>query len=578
MTGDLREESRLEWAASALVALAASAAYGVTFGFTYGVNNQVAYMLGGLRLLDPSVLANDWYAAHTLNYHPAFAYLAWLLLAIGGRGGWGVGVATVVAAGAGAMCLYWLCRALLPRAAALPTFLLLLVAMLATGTRELASTYVFDPIFQPSTVGSVLLLASLAPFVSGRWLLSGVLLAIGGLFHANYLVLGLATFGIAHLALGVRDVRELRDRLLRQLGPSVLVLLLLSPIILRATGGPDAARAQQILFEIRSPHHYNPRGYVGDFFPFFVWQPLGMAAGAWIVRRAGARGRRFAAVLCGVLAVVWIGTLFSVVFDSRRAIQLFVWRFAPYIDVLMQLLVAAAAVHALLLPSARPRWSALQVAFVLAAAVAVAVAHYRAAPVADWLELVTLVGAAGVLVRLVLPRLRGMLPRVPAWVAPQLPRAAAVVAAAIFIHDVRGPVDSVRARSNLLTGMHGPETELYDWLRANTPKDAQILSPPGLERFRLASERPIVVDWKGSTYAPSELVEWYRRLEDVSGHRGLRSREDVTEGYEAMDRARLDTLKEKYGLSYAVVTRSRAPALGRPVVYENGAFAVLDLR
>lgn len=578
MSGEVREESRLEWAASALVALAASAAYGVTFGFTYGVNNQVAYMLGGLRLLDPSVLANDWYAAHTLNYHPAFAYLAWLLLAVGGRGGWGVGVATVVAAGAGAMCLYWLCRTLLPRAVALPTFLLLLVAMLATGTRELASTYVFDPIFQPSTVGSVLLLASLAPFVSGRWLLSGVLLAIGGLFHANYLVLGLATSGIAHLVVGVRDLRELRDRLLRQLGPSVLVLLLLSPIILRATGGPDAARAQQILFEIRSPHHYNPRGYIGDFFPFFVWQPLGLAAGAWIVRRAGARGRRFAAILWGLVAVVWIGTLFSVVFDSRRAIQLFVWRFAPYLDVLMQLLVAAAAVQALLLPAARPRWSSLQVALVVAAGVAVAVAHFRAAPILDWLELVTLVGAAGVLVRLVLPRVRGMLSRVPAWVAPQLPRAAAVVAAALFIHDVRPPVDSVHARSNLLTGMRGPETELYDWLRANTPKDAQILSPPGLERFRLASERPIVVDWKGSTYAPSELVEWYHRLEDVSGHRGLRSREDATEGYETMDRARLDALKEKYGLTYAVVTRSRAPALGRPVVYENAVFAVLDLR
>jgi hypothetical protein len=572
------EESRLERAAGALVALAASAAYGLTFGFTYGVNNQTAYMLGGLRLFDPSVLANDWYAAHTLNYHPAFAYLAWLLLAIGGRGGWGVGVATVVAAGAGAACLYWLCRRLLPRATALPTFLLLLVAMMATGTRELASTYVFDPIFQPSTVGSVMLLASLAPFVSGRWLLSGVLLALGGLFHANYLVLGIAVFGIAHLVLGVRDLRELRDRALRQLGPSVLVLLLLSPVILRATGGPDAARAQQILFEIRSPHHYNPRGYVTDFFPFFVWQPLGLAAGGWILRRAGVRGRRFAAILCGMVAIVWLGTLFSVVFDSRRATQLFVWRFAPYIDLLMQLLVAAAVVHALLVPTARPRWSPPQVALVLASAVAVAVAYVKVPPVVGWLQLATLIAAAGVLMRLALPRVRDALSRVPAWVAPQVPRAAAVAAAALFIHQVHGPIDGVRARSNLYTGMRSPETDLYDWLRANTPKDAQILSPPGLERFRLTSERPIVVDWKGSTYAPSELVEWYRRLEDVSGRRGPRSREEVNEGYEALDRGRLDALKGKYGLSYAVVTRSRAAALGQPVVYENPQFAVLDLR
>ncbi|HTQ48054.1 MAG TPA: DUF6798 domain-containing protein, partial [Polyangiaceae bacterium] len=301
-------------------------------------------------------------------------------------------------------------------------------------------------------------------------------------------------------------------------------------------------------------------------------------AGGWILRRAGVRGRRFAAILGGMVAIVWLGTLFAVVFDSRRATQLFVWRFAPYIDLLMQLLVAAAVVHALLVPAARPRWSTSQVALVLASAVVVAVAYVKVGPVVEWLELVTLVGAAGMLVRLALPRVRDALQRLPAWVAPQVPRAAAVAAAALFIHHVHGPLDGVRARSNLYTGMRGPETDLYDWLRANTPKDATILSPPGLERFRLIGERPIVVDWKGSTYAPSELVEWYRRLEDVSGRRGPRSREEIIEGYEALDRGRLDALKGKYGLSYAVVTRSRAAALGHTVVYENPQFAVLDLR
>ena len=137
-----------------IVAAAASVAYGVTFGFNYGVNNQTGYMLPALRRLDPSVLAQDWYTAQTLTYHPAFAYAGWLLLAIGGRGGWGVGVATVVAAAAGAMCVYWIARRLLPCAISLPVFLLTLVAMLATGTREMAGTYVFDPIFQPSMIAS----------------------------------------------------------------------------------------------------------------------------------------------------------------------------------------------------------------------------------------------------------------------------------------------------------------------------------------------------------------------------------------------------------------------------------------
>ena len=561
---------------SIAVAAAVSVAYGVTFGFTYGVNNQIAYMLPSLRLLDPSVLAQDWYAAHTLNYHPAFAYLGWLLLAIGGRGGWGIGIATVVAASAGAMGVYWLARRLLPAEISLPTFLLVLVAMLATGTREMAGTYIFDPIFQPSMVASACLIISIAPFVAGRWLLSGVILAVGGLFHVNFLILGLATFGLAHLSLGSEG---LRDRVLRHLGPSILVLLLLSPIILKAVGGADAARAQQILFEIRSPHHYRPRGYVGDFFPFVAWQALGLGLGSWVFRIGQGRGRRMAAVVLGLLAVVWAGSTLAIVFDSRRATQLFVWRFAPYIDALMQVLVAATAARLLLMPRAPLRMSraSLAVAITGGAGLAVSLATRDASSV-DWLERIAEVAVVGIALRDALPRLARWIPKVPAIVPAAVPWLASAATALMFAVAVKAPLDSVKARSNLFTGMPGAETDLYAWLRANTDKDATILSPPGLERFRLASERPIVVDWKASTYAPSELVEWYRRLEDVSGRRGFHGRDEVVAGYDGMDSARLDSLREKYRLSYAVVGRGKDGPLGRPVVYTNGQYAVIDLR
>lgn len=572
-------EARIERVASALVAGVASIAYGLTFGFTYGVNNQIVYMLRALRLLDPSVLADDWLTAHTLDYHPAFAYLGWLLLAIGGRGGWGIGIATVVAASGGAMCVYWLCRRLLPEPIALPAFLLTLWCMLATGTRELAGTYVFDPIFQPSTVASLALLASLPPFVSGRWLLSGILLGIAGLFHANYLILGLAVFGTAHLCVGVRDRRELGRRVIRHLGPSFVALAMLSPVILRALGGADAARAQQILFDIRGPFHYEPRSYLGDFFPFAAWQALGLGLAAWLFRRSEGRGRRFAAMVIGMLVVVWAGSVFAIVFDSKRATQLFVWRLAPYVDLLMGLVVAATASRALLTPRSALRTSRAELAAALAGGAALSVALVtRSKPTLEWLEWMLAIGAAGVALRFALRWVAPMAARVPGLVLRQGPRAAAIVAALLFYGQVKGPLDSVRARSNLVTGMPGPETELYDWIRSNTDKHAVFLSPPGLERFRLASERAIVVDWKASTYVPAEVLEWYRRLEDVSGRSNPRGRDDVIAGYEALDRARLDRLRERYHLSYAVVTKGRDAPLGYPVPYSNRQFAVLDLR
>jgi len=98
---------RFQELAFGVVALAAALAFALSFGLNYGVGNQTGYMLGALRLLDPTILATDWYAAETTNFHPAFSYLGWLLLTID-RDGWAVGVGFVVVAASGAMCVYWL--------------------------------------------------------------------------------------------------------------------------------------------------------------------------------------------------------------------------------------------------------------------------------------------------------------------------------------------------------------------------------------------------------------------------------------------------------------------------------------
>jgi hypothetical protein len=259
-------------------------------------------------------------------------------------------------------------------------------------------------------------------------------------------------------------------------------------------------------------------------------------------------------------------------------IQLFVWRFAPYIDVLMKLLVAATAVRLLFTPRAATRMSRASMGLALAGGIALTVSlTTRDPPTIQWVEEMAMLVVAGLALRAVLPFAARLRARVPASVPRVAPWLATFLAALAFFALARGPLSAIRAHSNLFNGMPGAETDLYTWLRENTPKDATILSPPGLERFRLASERPIVVDWKASTYAPSELVEWYRRLEDVSGHPGLRGRDEVVAGYDAMDHTRLEALRQKYHLTYAVVGRGREAALGHRTVYTNGQFAVLDL-
>lgn len=570
-------KTRLLEAGSILVAAAASIAFGLSFGFTYGVNNQVQYMLGAMRLVDRGLFADDWLTSHTLNYHPAFAMVGWFLLEVGGRGGWGIGIGTTVAASVGAMSVYWLARRLFSHAVALPAFLATVAGMFATGTREVAATYAFDPIFQPSTIASACLLASLAPFVAERWLLAGIILAVGGLMHANYLVLGLAAFGIAHLALGRRDFVH---RVVRHLGPSLAVLLSLTPLIFKATrGGVDVARAHEILFDIRSPHHYHLRAFVDDFFPFLAWQTLGLGLAGWVFSRGDGRGRRFGALVLGLLCVTWGMTGLSLVFGVDRATELFGWRLAAHVDILMQLVVAATIARLLVAPEESLRMSRAGIWAALGGAVGLAVAYTaRSAPTVEWLVRMAAAAAIGVAFRLVVWRFPEAMARARRLVQTYGSVLASAMAVLLLATLSRGALASIEARSNLIRGMPGPETDLYAWIRANTAKDAAFLSPPGLERFRLASERPIVVDWKGVPYAAPDLIEWYRRLEDVSGRNGFRTRDQVIAGYEVLDRARLDALRAKYHVSYAVVSRGREAALGAHAVYSNAGYSVIDLR
>jgi hypothetical protein len=571
------------------VALVASLAFGLGYGLNYGVSNQTAYMLGALKMLDSSVLADDWYASHTANYHPAFSFVGWFLLLFSRRGV-GVAVGQVLAIAWGALGVYALCRALWrplakllgaeswARTYALATFLIMTAIMTRSGTGSIAVSYIFDNILQPSTLGGLFFTLSIAPFVEGRWLKSGIYFALAGLFHANYLLLGIASFGAAHLALGTKGLVQ---RGLSQLAPAAVPLLILAPMILASASSPDAARAHEILFAIRSPHHYNPRGFERAFYPFAGWQMLGFGLGGFILRRAGDAGKRLGALILGLALVVWIGTFLTTVVYIPKVAQLFVFRFAPFLELLSQLLLVLTAVHLLVRPSLARQVSFTGWTIALIGGVLVAMTKLkRDAP----LPLGT--GAAvglglGIACWLAL---RASVPLVPRLRAFELrARQVALGLVTVLGLGVAALVTLPRAmayrqHSNIYNADKGPENELYAWIRAKTPKNAIFLSPPQMERFRLGAERGIVVDWKGSTYLPSELVAWYVRLEDVSGRKGFRREADLVNGYASLDDSRIQTLRQRYGFDYVVVAAGKEKSLkSGKTIFRNSRFAVVKL-
>src|SRR5688572_26036217 len=52
-------------------------------GYQFGQSNHTVYLFDALRRVSPELLANDWFATRTLQYHAIFGWLTAVLLKVG---------------------------------------------------------------------------------------------------------------------------------------------------------------------------------------------------------------------------------------------------------------------------------------------------------------------------------------------------------------------------------------------------------------------------------------------------------------------------------------------------------------
>jgi len=557
-----------------VVALAAIT-FAASYGLTYGYDNQFVYFLKSLTLTDKSLLRADWFTYHTTQYHRVFIYLGALLLELN-KDGWAVAIAQFFSVLLGGLIIYRLVKRVAGAQLSVAAYLLLLSMLFVTRTSSVGTSYLFDTILQPSTLGALGSIAGTLFFVEERWFESGLCLAAGGAFHANYLVLAYPIFGLAHLALGFKDLKR---RLIAQFSPLLLITLVLSPLLLAASHTKASPEAQEILFRVRSPHHYNPARYERNFMPFAAWQLLGIGSG-WLLHKT-APGRRLGAILCGLMLTIWTGTVLTTFYDFPKVNQIFVWRFAPNADLLSQIFLACAVAQVLAKPSLTKRYPGVAVGL-MAAGLGVFGLFWHGKENAPIPRLMTWFFAAVLCTRLVdlaldafchfVPRYTRLIAqRKLAWV--WLP----LLFGAISLYQLV-PEHLVHARehSTLLNPGRGNTEDLYRWLREKSPKDAVYLTPPDLEGARFLGQRAIVVDWKAVPLIPTELLVWYERLCDVTG-REVKGSGDLG-GYGSLDPERLALIVGKYHPDYVVLRRGAEHRFqDLPVVYKNPGYSVLKI-
>ncbi len=571
----IRSDSPLPRAFEYGVVAIAALAFAASYGLYYGDDNQLVYFLKSLALTDSSLLHSDWFTFHTTQYHRVFIYFGALLLELN-KQGWAVAITQLSCVFAGGLVIYRLVKRVAGAELGVAAYLLLLSILFVTRTSSVGTSYLFDQILQPSTMGALGSIAGTLFFVEERWLASGICLAAGGAFHANYLVLAYPIFGLAHLALGFKGSRQ---RLIGQFAPLLVVTLVLSPLLLAASHTKASPEAQEILFRIRSPHHYNPARYERNFMPFAAWQMLGIGSG-WLLHKT-ANGRRLGAVLCGLMATIWAGTILTTLYDFPKVNQIFVWRFAPNADLLSQILLVSALAHALAKPAITRLYPGVAVAL-MCAGLGVFGLFFRGKDTAPIPNLLLVFFLAVLLARALDLALDLGARYVPALASRigQLKALFAFVPLVLGLTEVyRVAPDRLRQardRSNLLKEERGPTMDLYRWLREKSAKDAVYLTPPDMEGARFLGQRAIVVDWKAVPLIPTELLGWYERLCDVTGRR-VGGSGDLS-GYNSIDGERLALLVAKYHPDYLVLRRGGERRFSDlPVIFQNGGYSVLKI-
>lgn len=542
----------------------------IVIGLSYGNSNQNTYLIHGLTQINPNFLSNDWFAHSTHHYHEKFSYVLVLVNYLGLPIDISLTAIEVVLRMIALIAIYKIISLTMTKHAFM-SFVIVLFLVILERTHSVANSRIFSTMLEPSSFGSSFSLVGLLFFLRGHYFISGVSIAFAGYMHTNFLILGFVYLGIAHVLLGAEGIIR---RVAMQFAPMVCVLAMDLPFLLSMTSSENAEKATYIFQFVRSPHHYVPSSYLVDFILFAGWSILGLAS-LQLVTIENDLKRRLIGLFSALLGIVIISTLLTTVVFIPIVSKLFFWRMAPFSVLLSQILFVTGIVSHAFSEKAELGARLVRTLLLLLLGLLFVLRWYLYKYGLSSSKALLLAGfllCCGVLFLR-----KYMATRVSSvYLTTTASNVACIgMLSLILVYEFRS---SFYEHSTLLNGHPGKtESELYQWVRT-TEESAIFLTPPGLDNFRLHGERAIIADWKSTPVDPNGLMEWYKRIQDITGLVDIKSSNDANEAYLHTNIDRLKILKRKYEITYAVVYRDNNELNGSyPEVFKNEKFVVLSL-
>lgn len=348
---------------SVVLFLVLAAAFGVAFTqWPLYSENQHTKFLHGLAASGYGLLGEDW-LANTLDPLPAFSfvvratysllpepvfYLYHALLL-------GVYLYSIVGI---ASHVYPRLRDTAPRAVLITVIIALHASLLPPFSSTVlgvslgwllqagvANQYLFNPVFQPSTFG-VLLVLSIYVFLRGRPYLAAFVAALAAVFHSTYLP-SAAVLTLTYVLITFWDQR--REGLTKASGAAIVVglialaavlpVLLYNAIAFAPTSAEAWNQSQDIIVNFRIPHHSLPEVWIDKT----TYAKIAIVLIAIVLVR---KSRLFPIMLFSLLAALVL-TVVQMITDYDTLAFIAPWRISAFLVPLASSILVASIISAL---------------------------------------------------------------------------------------------------------------------------------------------------------------------------------------------------------------------------------------
>lgn len=471
-------------------------------GYRFIDSDQTVYLLNPMRLADPNFIPNDWFTWQTSHYHITYTYITLLLLRIG-HFQIGAFIGYLLFSFILAVSLWILIDTIIPKSKDKNLiFIIGLIILMAMQSKSIGATFFKTNLFSAQDMAWPFLIMSTAYLIRNKYFFSGAMLGLAGLFHFNFLVVGLAVTFIFFLFRS-REISTMS--LATRFGTlSLTACVIASPVIYIAISQfLDVGKSDKALFEVffnRSAHHFLPGAWpLSQVLKYLFYNMAGILCLGFIVAKEQIANYKnllkyfFSVSILIVLAIVFV-EFYPVVFVKR----LFLWRIAPVLTILSTVFITIFLVRS---------WLSNEILKKLLAVMLISIL---------WLEIGN---AIFLILSLLLPALyfstgykesESKIGQVPI-----------VLSASVLLFLLVSPSGFIWQPINLEPWLKKPVKQLYEFIEKETPKNNVFLVPPmdgNLQSFRIVARRAIFVNYKAVPYKFSEVKEWKRRM-DLLGYK-----------------------------------------------------------